>query len=268
MRTLFTLITLFLLIPAAAGWIAPQEEKSPVFQAVDFEKIERKIEKEPVYVANPLYALFLFGPDAKTRVWAVLDKSKSELEYHDVLYLDKDADGNLTDPGEKFTGQYSERGARAGMAMTIKAGDLPVRGTDRVHRDLKFSTIVKTGRKGIWFTMLWCGKEVVSGGATRTGMDSTCWAPSPGQAPILRPTAEGPLSFAIWGGPPTPVLKIGTSTRLSFMVGNRGSGSDTLCYLSDKFLVPGKDQIFATVITRDKKGRVIETREEIRDKPC
>jgi hypothetical protein len=268
MNTHFKLITLFMLIPAAAGWIAQEEEKTPVFQVVDFEKIERKIANEPAYVANPLYALFLFGPKAEARVWAVLDKSKPELDYYDTLYLDKDADGDLTDTGEKFTGQYNERGARAGIAMTIKAGDLPVPGTDRVHRDLKFSTIAKTGRKGIWFTMLWCGKEVISGGATRTGMDSTCWAPSPGQAPILRPTAEGPLSFAIWGGPAKPILKISASTRLSFMIGNRGSGTDTLCYVSDKFLIPSKDRIFATVIAKDQKGRTIETRSEIRDEPC
>lgn len=268
MKTLLTLATLLLFFPAADEWITPEDEKTPVFQDVDFEKIERKIEKEPVYVANPLYALFLFGPKAEARVWAVLDKSKPELEYYDVVYLDKDADGDLTEPGEKFTGEYSQRGARAGMAMTIRAGDLPVRDTDRVHRDLKFSTIVKTGRRGIWFTMLWCGKETVSGGATRTGMDSTCWGASPNLAPILRPTAEGPLSFAIWGGPPTPVLKIGTPTRLSFMVGNRGSKTDTLCYLSDKFLIPGKDRIFATVIAKDRNGKSIETRSEIREEPC
>ena len=43
---------------------------------------------------------------------------------------------------------------------------------------------------------------------------------------------------------------------------------DTLCYLSDQFLIPGKDRIFATVIAKDREGRIIETRSEIKEKPC
>jgi hypothetical protein len=268
MRLLVSLTILFLLILAVIGWDIPEDKDTVVFQVVDFEKIERKIEKEPVYAENPLYALFLFGPNAKTQVWAVLDKSKRGLEHYDVLYLDKDGDGDLTDPKEKFIGQYNKKRAKVGAAMTIQAGDLSVQGTDRAHRDLKFSTIAKTGRKGVGFTMLWCGKEKISGGQARTGLDNTSWATSPGRAPILRPTVEGPLSFAIFDGSTIPVLKTGTSTRLRIMIGNRGSGTDTLCYLSDKFLIPGKDRIFATVIAKDRKGRTIETRSEIREKPC
>jgi hypothetical protein len=137
-----------------------------------------------------------------------------------------------------------------------------------VHKTLKFSTVPKTGRKGIWFSMLWRGSEKVSGGSAKTGLDCTIWSPTVSKAPILRPTPEGPLAFAIFARPKTPVLRIGGETRISFMVGNRGSGPDTLCYLSDQFLIPGKDRIFATVIAKDREGRIIETRSEIKEKPC
>jgi hypothetical protein len=234
---------------------------------VDYARVERKIVREPRYVAKPLYALFLFGPKASVKVWAVLDKSKPTLGYYDVLYFDKDADGDLTDHGERFTGTYNERGARAGMALTIPVGDYRVPGTDRVHKKLRFSTIRKTGRKGIWFTMLWCGKEVISGGASATGMDSTIYGPTPDKAPVLRPTAEGPISFALWGSERTPVLSIGASTSITFQIGNRGSGSDTLCYLSCEFLKIPEDRIIATLIAKDRSGNEVRTENEIL-KPC
>lgn len=63
--------------------------------AVDYGKIDRALAKEPAYQAKaPTYALLLFGPEAKVRVWAVLDG--------DVLYLDRDGDGDLTDKDERF----------------------------------------------------------------------------------------------------------------------------------------------------------------------
>jgi len=63
--------------------------------AVDYGKIDRALAREPAYKAKaPAYALLLFGPEAKVRVWVVLDG--------DVLYLDRDGDGDLTDKDERF----------------------------------------------------------------------------------------------------------------------------------------------------------------------
>jgi hypothetical protein len=182
---LSALSLLLLLSPAA-------HPDAPKFETVDFAKVERRIEKEPKYVADPLYA----------------------------------------------------------------------------HENLLFATIPKKGRKGVWFSMMWRGREKVAGGSSKTGYDNTVWGPSATKAPILRPTVEGPLGFAIWGGPRKPKLRIGRDNRLSFIVGNPGSGPDTLCYVTDEFLVPGKDRIFATVIATDRKGKRLTARSEIRDKPC
>jgi hypothetical protein len=259
------LISLGLLLGVAT---AARPDDTPAFKTVDFSKVERCLAKEPEYVASPLYALFLFGPKGDMKVWAVLDKSDLKLPYYDVVYLDRNADGDLTSPKERFQGKLNPKRARAGVSMWISTGDLAVLGTNVVHKNLRFATIPKTGRKGVWFSMDWRGTERVAGGSSQTGYDSTVWSETTAKAPILRPTAEGPLGFAIWGGPKKPVLRIGGETKLSFTVGNPGSGPDTLCYLSDKFLVPGKDRIFATLIAKDREGKKLEVRSEIRGKPC
>src|SRR4051812_33005098 len=62
--------------------------------AVDYDKADRTIKKEPAYKKAPEYGLLLFGPQARLRVWVVLDG--------DTLYLDRDGDGDLTGPGERF----------------------------------------------------------------------------------------------------------------------------------------------------------------------
>lgn len=62
--------------------------------AADLSKIDRAIRKEPNYKGKPQYALLLFGPEAKTRVWVVKDG--------ETLYVDRDGDGDLTGKDEVF----------------------------------------------------------------------------------------------------------------------------------------------------------------------
>jgi hypothetical protein len=62
--------------------------------AADLSKIDRTIKKEPTYKTKPKYCLLLFGPEAKTRAWLVLDG--------DVLFIDRWADGDLTHPEDRL----------------------------------------------------------------------------------------------------------------------------------------------------------------------
>ena len=62
--------------------------------AVDLRTIDRTIKKEPRYDGTPSYCLLVFGPQAKERVWLVLDG--------DTLYVDRNGNGDLTEPGERF----------------------------------------------------------------------------------------------------------------------------------------------------------------------
>jgi hypothetical protein len=233
------------------------------FAEVDYSTVKRSIVREPRYVAEPRYALFILDPAGKYGVWAVFDKSKAELPYYDVLYFDLNGDGDLTRPGKRFVGKYDESLAPAGMAMTIRVGKVPIPGTRLVHTDLLFCTIPKEGRKGFWFQMKWKGEQEVSGGYGTAGIDTTVFASSAKAAPILRPTAMGPLSFAFYMSDPV-VLAIGKAANVNLLIGSAGSGPDTLCSLSEHFLLPSKDRIIATVIARDRKGKELRTRTEIK----
>src|SRR5215469_757727 len=72
----------------------------------DLSQIERRIAKEPAYKAKqPLYGLYVFGPEAKTRVWAIFDKSKPDAPDYDILYFDPNTDGDLTAPEQRITGK-------------------------------------------------------------------------------------------------------------------------------------------------------------------
>src|SRR5262245_15947892 len=94
MRTIL-IATVALVLLALSGGSVPAEMP-------DLTRVDRAIRKEPAYVAkDPLYGLALFGPKADKRVWLVLDKSKPDASTYDVLHIDRDADGDLTGPGER-----------------------------------------------------------------------------------------------------------------------------------------------------------------------
>jgi hypothetical protein len=230
---------------------------------VDFAKIDRSIGKQPAYIAQPLYALFLMDTEGRSRHWAVLDKSKADLPYYDVLYFDTTGSGDLTEASKRFVGKYDKKLEPAGMGLTIRVGDVRVPGTELVHKDFLISTTPKSDWKGIWFRMKWAGKTEVSGGYNRVGFDTTQYSPSPKTAPVLWPCPHAKLSFGVWGGP-ILALPIGEATRVNFLVGNWGSGPDTLCVADEHFLVPGKDRLFATVVARDTDGREVTERTEIK----
>ena len=67
--------------------------------AADLSKISRTIDKEPAYKSKPKYCLLVFGPEAKTRIWLIEDG--------DTLYVDRNGNGDLTEPGEAV--ESSER---------------------------------------------------------------------------------------------------------------------------------------------------------------
>lgn len=68
-------------------WAAPAA-------AVDYDKIDRSIGKEPAYAGQPEYALLLLGAEARRRVWVVVDG--------ETIYIDRNGDGDLTAPDERF----------------------------------------------------------------------------------------------------------------------------------------------------------------------
>src|SRR5215213_476602 len=90
-------------IPVALIFLALSLGSVPAAEMPDLARVDRAIRKEPAYVArDPLYGLALFGQKAEKRVWLVLDKSKPDAAGYDVLHIDRNADGDLTGPGEQI----------------------------------------------------------------------------------------------------------------------------------------------------------------------
>jgi hypothetical protein len=100
---------------------------SATSSATDLSKVDRTIAKEPTYKSKPKYCLLVFGPEAKTRVWLVQDG--------DTLYVDRNGNGDLTEPGKKVAAE-KEEGAEEGQ-FAFKIGE--IREGALVHKNLRVS---------------------------------------------------------------------------------------------------------------------------------
>jgi hypothetical protein len=96
--------------------------------ATDLTQIDRRITREPAYQTRPKYCLLVFGPDVKHRVWLVQDG--------DVLYVDRNGNGDLTEVDEKIPADKEESRA-GGYAFTVPE----IRVGDQVHKSLYVSML-------------------------------------------------------------------------------------------------------------------------------
>jgi hypothetical protein len=108
---------------------------SPV-AATDLSKIDRSIAKEPAYQSKPRYCLLVFGLEARTRVWLVLDG--------DTLYADRNGNGDLTEPGERFVLALDEYDRKRGKRVW-KIGDIDAPGGKARYRELQVADISQSG---------------------------------------------------------------------------------------------------------------------------
>ena len=138
--------------------------------AADLTKIDRTIVKEPAYEGKPKYCLLVFGPEAKTRVWLVLDG--------DVLYVDRNGNGDLTEPKEKvsWTGK------------SCVAGDITcVPGKDG-HTDLMLRKYGSVIEMSLWYD----DKQYIIGDQEA---DPLVFADRASEAPVAH--IGGPLSIML-----------------------------------------------------------------------
>jgi hypothetical protein len=95
--------------------------------------LDRAIRKEPKYAGTPLYLLLAFGPEARFKVWVVLDT--------DTLYVDRNGNGDLTEEGEQV-GLGSVPGVEPNpRAPAFLVGDLTDTAGAAKHTDFFFSAI-------------------------------------------------------------------------------------------------------------------------------
>ncbi len=225
----------------ALGMAAAVAGKSP-----DLTKIDRRIKKEPHYTSKkPLYGLYVFGPEAETHVWVVLDMSTDDLHQYDVLYFDRDSDGDLTEPGERIDGTIQHG------SVTFDIGEFKDPLTDEVHTGLTLNR--RAGDDGsVFLRMQWQGKEPMMGGYAEQAGPYTRFAASASKAPILWLDASGLFRFQTWGWKKD--LAIGSSADMRVFLGHQGVGDNTFCAVSQTFL-PNDVPVLATLLYTDSEGQ-------------
>ena len=83
----------------------PCPDPKPAF---DYTRIDRTL-KEPKYgSAKPAYRFLAFGPEGKTIIALVADESKGTGSGFDTLYVDLNANRDITEPGERFALERSQ----------------------------------------------------------------------------------------------------------------------------------------------------------------
>ena len=253
--------------------------------AVDLEKIERTIRKEPAYKSkSPKYGLLVFGPEAADRVWLVQDG--------DTLYVDRNGNGDLTEPGEKVGSKVdTSRGSPDEIGYTFEVGDLRVGG--KIHKGLQVSAIpltlysanpafksyaplqaaLKADPKAMGVIV---GVDVESARLKGGGVGERLayiagfhdlngvlqFADRPADAPIVH--FDGPMQATFYGERPT--LRLGRDNDLVLVVGTPGRGPGTFAMLQYDRTVPEKvnPQIDITFPAAQKDGQPIKELYELK----
>jgi hypothetical protein len=225
-------------------------------EAPDLAQVDRHIARQPRYVSpKPLYGLYVFGPSAKTRVWAVLDKSSKDGSVYDILYFDRSANGDLTQPEKRIVGKVADG------SVTFDVGSITDPATGETHTEIHFSRRAESDGT-MFLSMKWRGKHALAGGYAPEPGPYTVFATRPEDAPVLWPGADGPLSFQRWMWDKIPV---GGSEDVRVFLGHRGHGKNTFCGLAQDFL-PSGAKVLATLVYTDRQGKEQRLRHELTER--
>ncbi len=231
-----------------AGWACVLLSASVCHAAdsPDLKEVERKAPKEPTYTSKrPLYGLLLFGPEAKTRVWMVLDRSKPDAGPYDILYVDLDADGDLTEPGERLAGQVHGEEAR----FSLPGLKDPATGIAHTNFTARATGIPDPT---VMVSVTWRGKRKMGGGYPEDPENGYLkFGDSPANAPVMWVNGDEPYRFQRWYGGRLP---IGGQEDFKVFVGQRGMGPNSFWAFQEHFL-PDAEGVRATLLYRDVQDK-------------
>ena len=179
---------------------------SATLAGADLTKVDRSIKKEPAYqTKSPKYCLLVFGPEAKTRVWLVLDG--------DTLYIDRNGNGDLTEEGERVPKQGDK----------FLAGDITEADGLTKHTNL----VVETDSVSI----LLRGKceQGTADRVYRSEQPKLQFADRPQNAPVVH--FNGPLTLVL--SSPTTIKKDIDRIRFDVYLGTHGQGQGTFAFVRE-----------------------------------
>jgi hypothetical protein len=247
--------------------------------AADLKKIDRQIKKEPAYQSkSPQYALLVFGPEAKDRAWLVRDG--------DVLYVDRNGDGDLTAPGNKV---LAKKDQPRDEDVTFEAGELKLNGKKHTHLKVSFSPLkswmygantkhpdlvaalkadpaaqVMSLMIDVEAPQLRAKGRVtqIAGPLDRTGALLT--ARKPTDAPVVH--LGGPVLVTFYGSLPT--LRRGKSSEFTLIVGTPGLGGGTFANVVYDETIPAAANPAADVTFPAEKegGEPVKKRFEFKER--
>jgi hypothetical protein len=196
----------------------------PAEPAVDLTKVERTIRKEPEYKFQaPRYCLLVFGPRADYRVWLVLDG--------DTLYVDRNGNGDLTEPGKSTRPQRRDRDPCSFDPVTILGpdGKTEERLSFALYGWFDYVAGKTTSRVFPTVSVTWGDRNFGSWG-DETG--PCIWGARPRDAPVLH--IGGPLQMGFESRAEDALKRTGDGQfELSVGVGTKGLGKGAfvhLCY--------------------------------------
>ena len=221
---------------------------------IDFTKVDRTAPKLPP-TTHATYGIYLFGDQGQHRIWVVLDAPAAG-EPPRTLYFDHDGDGDLTEPGECYSGKPKDK-EPTNIEFTL--GDLRAPGGQEIHKDFK---ITWTQKIGVRFKMLWRGSKVTFGGYGPSHDTYAGFAETPAKAPVFVPGWDRPFEFERWRAEP---LRRGQDTDFNVFVGNRGDRVGAFSAVDDKFLPKG-EYVVATLHYTDGSGKPAQAQFDLRER--
>jgi hypothetical protein len=265
---------------AALGFSASAEAR-----AADLARIDRTLKKEPVYRSKkPLYCLLAFGPEARARVWLVLDG--------DVLYVDRNGNSDLTEAGEKVAARKRLPGDADGE-FRFEVGELKVGGKTHKGLEVALSPVKTLASNPNLMALPQVAAAVNKSPDALTGritIDVECeslkggglggrvtyllmlfdtsgvfqLASKPAEAPVVH--LDGPLQITFYGSKPT--WTGGRSQDTILCLGTPGSGPGTFAMVKYEGTVPpGKHpKIAVTYRPKDPARKVVQEQYELKER--
>ncbi len=151
--------------------------------SAELAKIGRKIGKEPPYQGKPAYCLLVFGPEADTRVWLVLDG--------DRLHVDRNGNGDLTEPGEQLKVKSPDTDPAGFEPTELSAGGVQRKLDVYVYGWFDF----RKGKRDSLEPSVTVTHEGKHYGAWGDGDSGVVWADKPEDAPILHVGGKLQMGF-------------------------------------------------------------------------
>jgi len=217
--------------------------------AIDLGKIPREIAQSPACNSLvPLYGLFLFGDGERSRVWAVLDQSEPGSGIYDILHVDLDGDGDLTEPAERFVGQAPHSDPddeEPPVKRTFHAGDVRLPGAERAHT--KFT--IEWFPAAVGYRVLWHGELLFTGGFGGVASKYSQFSPRPGLAPIFVIDGTRPLGSRLMSA---DKLKRRHHEEISIILGIPGEGGFSCFHPTN---LPEGEYVLGSLLYRDRRER-------------